>query len=122
MPQGQQRHSKITPQRQHQTGNEVQLMSQVVIANRLRDGIVVFLGRDHRWVEAIDACPPVTTAEEGEKILELAAQAEQNQEVIGPDLIDVEQRDGHTVPVKRREAIRAMGPTVRTDLGKQAGN
>jgi hypothetical protein len=97
-------------------------MSQVVIANRLRDGIVVFLGQDGRWVERIESCPPASTEEEGEKLLDLAHQAEQRQEIIDPNLIEVEERDGKLVPVKRREAIRAMGPTIRKDLGKQAGN
>jgi hypothetical protein len=97
-------------------------MSQVVIANRLRDGIVVFLGQDGRWIERIESCPSASTKEEGEKLLDLARQAEQRQEIIDPNLIEVEERDGKLVPVKRREAIRAMGPTIRKDLGKQAGN
>ena len=32
----------------------------------------------------------------------------------------VEVRNGHVVPKALREAIRAAGPTVRRDLGKQA--
>ena len=48
--------------------------------------------------------------------------AEANQEVIGASLIEVEDRDGVLTPIKMREAIRAKGPTVRKDLGKQAGN
>jgi hypothetical protein len=42
-------------------------------------------------------------------------------EVVGPYLFDVRETTGRTVPAKVREAIRAAGPTVRTDLGKQAG-
>jgi hypothetical protein len=40
---------------------------------------------------------------------------------VAPYLFDVREAAGRTVPVKVREAIRAAGPTVRTDLGKQAG-
>lgn len=95
-------------------------MPQVVIANRLGDGIVVFLGSDRRWVERVEGVSPAMSPEEAEKLLELALQAERDQEVVGPILADVEQRDGDWIPIKRREAIRAMGPTTRLDLGKQA--
>jgi hypothetical protein len=95
-------------------------MPRVVIANRLRDGIVVFLGSEGRWVEHVEACSPASDADEAAKLLDLARQAEAAQEVVDPDLIDVEQRDGVLTPIKMREAIRAKGPTVRRDLGKQA--
>jgi hypothetical protein len=97
-------------------------MPQVVIANRLRDGIVVFLGADRQWVEFVAKCPTAESAEESQAILAVAEQAARDQEIIDPMLIDVELRDGALVPVKRREAIRAQGPTIRHDLGKQAGN
>jgi hypothetical protein len=97
-------------------------MPHVVIANRLGDGIVVFLGTDGRWVERLADCPPAESPEDGEKLLDRGMQAERSQEVVDPMLIEVEDRDGVLTPVKRREAIRAMGPTVRPDLGKQAGN
>jgi sulfite reductase (NADPH) hemoprotein beta-component len=97
-------------------------MPQVVIANRLRDGIVVFLGTDHRWVERLETCPPAATADEGAKLLDVALEAEARQEIVGPTVIDVEEHDGALRPIKMREVIRAKGPTVRRDLGKQAGS
>lgn len=97
-------------------------MPQVVIANRLRDGIVVFLGTDGGWVERVADSTPATSPEEGEKLQEAGLRAEREQLVLDPKLIDVEERDGAWVPTKRREAIRAAGPTIRLDLGKQAGN
>lgn len=95
-------------------------MPHVVIANRLRDGIVVFLGTDHRWVERIENCPPAADADAGAKLLDLGLQAVAKQEIVDPTLIEVEHRDGVLTPVRMREAIRARGPTIRTDLGKQA--
>ena len=97
-------------------------MPHLVIANRLRDGIVVFLGTDHAWVERVEACPPAQSEAEAERLLATALEAERKQEVVDPTLIEVAQEDGSWVPVKRREAIRARGPTTRMDLGKQAGN
>jgi hypothetical protein len=97
-------------------------MHQVVIANRLTDGIVVFLGRDARWVENLVDCPPAQSDEEAEGLLARGVAAESAQEVVGPDLIEVELRDGVLTAIKMREAMRAKGPSIRTDLGKQAGN
>jgi len=97
-------------------------MPQVVIANRLRDGVVVFLGTDGRWLETLADCPASESEEASSALAETAEQAVQNQEVVGPELIEVQLEGGTLVPVKRREAIRAKGPTIRLDLGKQAGN
>jgi hypothetical protein len=97
-------------------------MPQIVIANRLADGLVVFLGQDERWVERVEDCPPVESPEDAEKLLAIGVQAEADQKIIGPDLIEVDLGDGEPTPIKMREAIRAKGPSVRTDLGKQAGN
>ncbi len=40
--------------------------------------------------------------------------------VVAPYLFDVRRTAGGIRPVKEREIIRAAGPTVRHDLGKQA--
>jgi hypothetical protein len=95
-------------------------MPHVVIANRLRDGIVVFLGADRRWTERVQDCAPALSSEDADKLLDLALQAERDQEVVGPILAEVDKRADGWFPVKRREAIRAAGPTTRADLGKQA--
>jgi hypothetical protein len=97
-------------------------MQQVVIANRLTDGVVVFLGRDRRWVERLEDCPPAEEPQEASALLALGTKAEEDQQVVGPDLIEVKVSHGAMVPVKMREAMRAKGPSTRTDLGKQAGN
>ncbi|RWH08821.1 MAG: DUF2849 domain-containing protein, partial [Mesorhizobium sp.] len=41
-------------------------------------------------------------------------------EVVDVNLIDVTVINGAVEPVRLREKIRAAGPTIRTDLGKQA--
>ena len=97
-------------------------MPQVVIANRLRDGIVVFLGTDRSWVEGLQDCPPAESQDQADELLRLGQAAEANQEVVDPNLIEVERRQGTLHAVKMREVMRATGPTVREDLGKQAGN
>ena len=97
-------------------------MPEIVIANRLRDGLVVFMGFEKKWVERAEDCAPAEDAEAAAELMSISELAETNQEVIGASLIEVEDRDGVLTPIKMREAIRAKGPTVRKDLGKQAGN
>ena len=52
--------------------------------------------------------------------LKRAKQDETNNIVVEPYAVAVEERNGHIAPKALREAIRAAGPTIRRDLGKQA--
>lgn len=93
---------------------------QIVTANRLRDGIVVFLNRSGRWSERIDEA---TLALEPQAAAALEARAKQDEAatlVTGAYLIDAERHEGRIKASHIRERIRTLGPTVRRDLGKQA--
>ena len=100
-------------------------MGQVVIANRLSDGIVVFLAKASagsvEWAHQIEDAEVAADDARATEMLSLgeADVADRNQ-VMDPYLIDVEMQNGRPHPTKYREAIRALGPTIRTDLGKQA--
>jgi hypothetical protein len=94
-------------------------MPQVLTANRLSDGEVVYLAADGAWVDRIAGATVLATAEDGEAALVIGTEAERNLLVVHAYLFDVTATD-HTKPVKMREIIRAAGPTVRRDLGKQA--
>ena len=91
-------------------------MAQVLTANRLSDGEVVYLAPDGAWVEHVDAAQVVTPAE-SEAVLATGLEAEREQKVVHAYLFDI---TPDRSPVKMREIIRAAGPTVRRDLGKQA--
>lgn len=92
------------------------MTAQVLTANRLSDGEVVFLGGG-AWVEHIseadlfvgDAGAPALADAEAQPTI-----------VVAPYLIDVTPTDGVPVPVAYRERVRALGPTIHHDLGKQA--
>ena len=93
---------------------------QIVTANRLRDGIAVFLNRSGQWSEKIDEA---TLALEPEAAGALEARAKADEKatlVTGSYLIDAERRDGRIRALHIRERMRTLGPTVRLDLGKQA--
>jgi hypothetical protein len=88
----------------------------MIIANRLRDGAVVFLAPNEGWDLAIGAGAVIETDADATRLLELAKRHEAECLVIDPQLIEVEVKDGKPRPTAIREAIRAFGPTVRTDL------
>ena len=95
-------------------------MPQVLTANRLSDGEVVYLdARDH-WVERLAEAQVLGDKAEGEAALVKGVQAENDRKVVHAYLFDITGQGEAAKPVKMREIIRAAGPTVRRDLGKQA--
>ena len=97
------------------------MTQQVVSANRLTDGLVVYLTTGSSWSEQLVDGHIAADDAAAERLLAVAKQAEEDRVVIDPYLIGVAEFDGVLRPKKYREYIRAMGPSVRPDLGKQAG-
>ena len=91
-------------------------MPQMIIANRLRDGAVVFLAANETWETAIAAGSVVDNEADATRLMALAKRHETECQVIDPQLIDIDVKEGKRRPTAIREAIRAFGPTVRTDL------
>jgi len=89
---------------------------QMVLANRLADGQVVFLAADGGWVEDIARGAVAGDPVAAQRLLADAQLAESRNAVVEPYLIDIRDAGGRRQPVSFREAIRAAGPTVRTDL------
>ena len=93
---------------------------QIVTANRLRDGAVVYLGPHESLVETLEAAQRLSTKAENEAALARAAAYVAEQVIVTPSPIDVAETPAGLKPLRMREIIRAAGPTVRVDLGKQA--
>jgi hypothetical protein len=88
-------------------------MPQIVIANTLADGFVVFLTDNHEWSGNVADAAIAVEETDGERLLEAALLAEKNNVVIDPYLIEVEVNGAAPKPVEYREYIRAFGPTVK---------
>ena len=90
---------------------------KAITANRLSDGEVVFWA-DGQWVERFIGAQIFTD--------DAAADAAETQAktqitlAVDPYPIDLVEVDGGLAPVSYRERVRAMGPTNKTDHGKQA--
>jgi hypothetical protein len=85
---------------------------QVMTANRLADGDAVFLTRAGIWSEKIDDAALVQEPQATAAVLA--------NHITGQYLIDAERINGKIRANLTRERIRTLGPSVRTDLGKQA--
>src|ERR1700722_20078389 len=95
-------------------------MITMITANRLSDGVVVFQDADGGWREEFNRAAVLPDEAAKTVALARAKQFEAANEVVDPYAIEIESRNAHFVPKALREAIRASGPTVRRDLGKQA--
>ncbi|MES0880311.1 DUF2849 domain-containing protein [Roseibium sp. SCP14] len=93
---------------------------KVITANRLLNGDVVWLGENDAWVERVTLARTFEGKEAVAEGLEIGANAERNQEVVGVYEMDVTVEDGVIIPVRLRERIRAAGPTTHPNFGKQA--
>ena len=93
---------------------------QVLTANRLRDGEVVFLTRAGQWSLAIDEAA-LALEPQAAKALETRGKADEAANIVtGIYLFDAERIDGRVRANHIRERMRTLGPSVRLDLGKQA--
>ena len=93
---------------------------QILTANRLRSGEVVFLTHTGQWSENIDAAV-LAVEPQAAAALEARGKADVKANLVtDPYLFAAERIEGRVRANHIRERIRAIGPTVRTDLGKQA--
>jgi len=92
---------------------------QVLTANRLRDGDVVYW-RDGAWVEAFADAQIFEAKADADATLLRAAADVKARRVVNPYLFPVRREGGLVRAVEEREIVRSEGPSVRRDLGKQA--
>ncbi|OCW58178.1 DUF2849 domain-containing protein [Hoeflea olei] len=86
--------------------------TKVLTANRLSDGIAVWLGANGEWTASLkDAL--LARHEDAVAALEAAgAQALADNRVVDVNVIDIEETPAGPRPYRLRERIRAAGPTI----------
>ena len=95
-------------------------MPQVVTANRLTDGIVVFRAPGGRWVEFLKDADLIEGKAAVEAALASGNESVARNEVVDVFAFDVTMTPAGPQPTHIRDRIRANGPTVYPDHGKQA--
>jgi Protein of unknown function (DUF2849) len=85
---------------------------KIITANRLDDGVVVFLSAEG-WVTNIADSAVLSAPDAIEAGFVAAARSAQEQVIVDVNAIEVDLDDERRpVPVRLRERIRAFGPTV----------
>ena len=93
---------------------------QVLTANRLRDGDVVYWAKGEVWGEELSGA---MVFKDSDAVAAAEAHGRLGVEqrlIIDAYFFPVTQNGDEIQPTQTREVIRAKGPTVRLDLGKQA--
>ncbi|MGZ5850434.1 MAG: DUF2849 domain-containing protein, partial [Methyloceanibacter sp.] len=80
-------------------------MPNVITANRLLDGIVVYLAPDGSWTESLDHARLAETEEETKALEDEAARAVKEREVVAVYPMPVERHNGGLAPLSVRERI-----------------
>lgn len=89
-------------------------MPNVVTANRLLDGIVVYLAPDGGWVEELARAWLADTEAETKELESVAAKAVAQRMVVAVYPMEVDILDGVPVALSVRERIRASHRTTLT--------
>ncbi len=94
-------------------------LPKILTANRLKDGDVLYW-KAGTWILSITGADIFADAAAADTALGEAQKSVAANQVVAPYLFDVRVENGVVRPVKEREVIRAAGPTVRPDTGKQS--
>ncbi|WP_034992811.1 DUF2849 domain-containing protein [Beijerinckia mobilis] len=86
--------------------------TQIISANRLSDGLVVYFTTEGAWVVAIGEATIFTDAEAAKSALELARGDVKKNLIVDPFLVEVTTATQSVAAVKLRDTIRAKGPTI----------
>lgn len=89
-------------------------MPNVVTANRLTDGIVVYLAPDGSWIEDIAYARFAASEDETQVLERIGEQAVKDRIVVAMYAMPVEIKDGAVDPLSVREKIRASHRTTLT--------
>jgi hypothetical protein len=96
-------------------------MPQIVSANRLTDGIIVFLAKGDAWVEKLNDAEIFGDKASVDAGLARAQSAMAKNLIVEITPVEIEIAPGGISAKHIRDRIRSAGPTVHLDHGKQAG-
>jgi sulfite reductase (NADPH) hemoprotein beta-component len=88
----------------------------VLTANRLGDGIVVFLDFEGAWSESLAEAVVARSPDEVRALQDRGTYDAEHNLVVEPYLIEVRETAGGLVPIRYRERVRAAGPSILEDV------
>jgi hypothetical protein len=90
--------------------------TSVLTANRLADGIVVFLDIDGTWSESLAVAIVARSPDEAKALEDRGARDAARNLVVEPYLVEVREDGGRLIPIRTREHVRALGPSILDDV------
>ncbi|MXN45793.1 DUF2849 domain-containing protein [Shinella kummerowiae] len=93
------------------------MADKVLTANRLSDGISVWLDAAGTWNEHLQSAFVARHKEAVEALEATGKQAYADNKVVDVNVVDVEEFDGVLRPLRMRERIRAEGPSISYAAG-----
>ncbi|MFK0204685.1 DUF2849 domain-containing protein [Agrobacterium sp. NPDC090283] len=93
------------------------MVDKVLTANRLSDGIAVWLDANGEWTEALQDAIVARHAEAIASLEEIGKRDFSANKVVDVAIVDVVEQDGKLWPTRLRERIRAAGPTMHYAAG-----
>ena len=97
------------------------IIGKILTANRLVTGEVLYW-RAGRWTKTLAEAQVLADEIAAEAALVQAQASVAANQVVSPYLFDVRRDKDGPRPVKEREIVRSLGPSVRPDTGKQASH
>ncbi|RWX75568.1 DUF2849 domain-containing protein [Neorhizobium lilium] len=88
------------------------MTDKVLTANRLLDGIAVWLDANGQWTESLQDALVARHAEAIASLEEIGKRDFADNLVVDVAVVDVQELDGKLWPIRLRERIRAQGPTM----------
>jgi hypothetical protein len=88
----------------------------IITANRLGDGVVVFLDFEGAWSENIAEAVVARSPDEVRALEDRGSYDAAHNLVVEPYLIEVREVAGRIEPIRYRERVRAAGPTILDDV------
>jgi hypothetical protein len=88
----------------------------ILTANRLGDGIVVFLDFEGDWSESIAEAVVARSPDEVRQLQDRGTHDAQHNLVVEPYLVEVRETGGSLVPIRYRERVRVAGPSILDDV------
>ena len=85
---------------------------KAITANRLSDGLVVFLTGGRSWSLSVDDAELFADGPDLEGALTFGREQHAARVILDPYAIDMETVGDKALPVRLRERIRALGPTI----------
>jgi len=88
------------------------MVDKVLTANRLTDGVAVWLNANGEWVTSLQESLVARHAEAVAALEAIGKRSYADNQVVDVAVVEVQETNGVLWPLRLRERIRAQGPTM----------